>query len=152
MSHQVFRFSSDDVPVREVVLYIFNCPAWGIGTESIHVYLSGSFLNFFRVFNSLGGVTLTRAMQNCESLIRISIPLQQPDIVTPNYFIEFYSPSPARIQRVYIGEVTLTSLQLCQLYQHQQQQRLSPTQVQRFSGWLREQKLKFTQKCHCFNV
>ena len=98
------RFSSG-VALREVVIYLFNCPAWGIGAETIFIHYAQGFPTFTRVFDSLGSTTLTSTeTQNCNSLTRVSIPIQ-PTFELTNYYIEFHNPSGAAIQWVHIGEV-----------------------------------------------
>ena len=93
------------LPAREVVIHIFNCPAWGIGAETITVRYSATFPNFFGVLDSPGSVSLTTNIQNCDSLTRVSIPLQPINDVVPIYFLVFHNPSGAVIQWVHIGEV-----------------------------------------------
>ena len=93
------------LPAREVVIYLFHCPGWGVGAETITVHYSSTFPSFFGVFNSPGSVTLTTDIQNCDSLTRVSIPLQPISAVLSNYFLEFHNPSGAVIQWVHIGEV-----------------------------------------------
>ena len=92
------------LPAREVVIYLFRCQTWGIGAETITVRYSATFPSFFGVFNSPGSVSLTN-IQNCDSLTRVSIPLQPISAVVPSYFLEFHNPSGAVIQWVHIGEV-----------------------------------------------
>ena len=95
------------LPAREVVIHIFHCPAWGIGAETITVHYSSTFPSFFGVFNSPGSVSLTN-IQNCDSLTRVSIPLQPISDVIQFYFLEFHNPSGAVIQWVHIGEVVFS--------------------------------------------
>ena len=97
--------SGATLPAREVVIHLFNCHGWGIGTETITVHYSSTFPNFFGVLNSPGSVTLTTDIQNCDSLTRVSIPLQPISAVVSSYFLEFHNPSGAVIQWVHIGEV-----------------------------------------------
>ena len=66
---------------------------------------SATFPNFFGVLDSPGSVSLTTNIQNCDSLTRVSIPLQPINDVVPNYFLVFHNPSGAVIQWVHIGEV-----------------------------------------------
>ena len=75
-----FRFPAS-VVLHEVELYLFHCPAWGIGAERITLHIGAIFPQFIRVFESIGSVTLTIDMQNCTSLTRVSIPLQMATIV-----------------------------------------------------------------------
>ena len=96
-----FRFNSR-FTLHEVELYLFNCPIWGIGAQSIHMNDAG--LNFPSVSRlraiDLGSVTLTGDMQNCASLTRVSIPIQNPRNER-NYAIDFSTS----FQWVHIGEV-----------------------------------------------
>ena len=48
-------------------------------------------------------MTLTSDRQNCDSLTRVSIPLETRS--TSIYFIEFHNPSGAVIQWVHVAEV-----------------------------------------------
>ena len=90
-----FRFQNA-VMLREVELYLFYCPSWGIGgspggTNTINIYNAVTFPLFVDSFGgSVGSVTLTSDMVNCESLIRVSIPLQGARSISI-YFIEFSS-------------------------------------------------------------
>ena len=95
------------LPAREVVIYLFHCHTWGIGVETIIVHYSVTFPNFLGVFNSPGSVSLTN-IQNCDSLTRVSIPLQPINTFLPIYFLEFHNPSGAVIQWVHIGEVVFS--------------------------------------------
>ena len=71
-----FRFPAS-VVLHEVELYLFHCPAWGIGAERIVIHNGASFPQFIRLFESIGSVILTSDLQNCASLTnRVSIPLQ----------------------------------------------------------------------------
>ena len=99
-----FRFPAS-VVLHEVELYLFHCPAWGIGAERIVIHNGASFPQFIRVFiDSIGSVTLTSYLQNCASLTRVSIPLQMARSTT-SYFIEFSNPSGDLIEWVHIAEV-----------------------------------------------
>ena len=98
-----FRFESR-IMLCEVELYVFHCPSWNIGTDTINIYNALKFPNFIKQFNSAGNVTLTSNMENCESLTRVSIPLQTT-VNTSNYFIEFTNSNGMAVQHVYIGEV-----------------------------------------------
>ena len=99
-----FRFPAS-VVLREVELYLFHCPAWGIGAERIVIHNGASFPQFIRLFDSIGSVTLLiNGSQNCSSLIRVSIPLQMAKSTTL-YFIEFTNPSGDLIEWVHIAEV-----------------------------------------------
>ena len=62
-----FRFQSR-VALQEVELYVLYCPAWQIGATTINVYDSTTYPIFTRTVPSVGSVTLTSNMQNCESL------------------------------------------------------------------------------------
>ena len=96
-----FRFQSR-VVLQEVELYVLYCPAWQIGATTINVYDSTTYPSFTRVAPSVGNVNLTSNMQNCESLTRVSIPLQTTLRVS-SYFIEFTNPTI--VHRLYIAEV-----------------------------------------------
>ena len=78
------RFGSN-IMLREVELYVFHCPAWNIGADTINIYNALTLHRFIRQFNSAGNVILTSDMENCDSITRVSIPLQ----TTVNIFIEF---------------------------------------------------------------
>ena len=95
-----FRFQSR-VTLQEVELYVLYCPAWQIGANTINVYDSTTF-NFIRAAPSVGSMNLTSNMQNCESLSRVSIPLQTTLRVSI-YFIEFTNPT--LIHWLHIAEV-----------------------------------------------
>ena len=97
-----FRFPAS-VVLHEVELYLFHCPAWGIGAERILIHNGASFPQFLRVFAGRGTVILT-SMQNCTSLTRISIPLQMATS-SESYFIEFSNPSGDLIEWVHVAEV-----------------------------------------------
>ena len=98
-----FRFQTR-VVLCEVELYVFNCPAWGIGAEDIAIHNGATFPLFTtRIFPSSGRVILTNDMQDCTSLTRVSIPLQMTTS-TSSYFIEINSVS-GRIEWVHIAEV-----------------------------------------------
>ncbi len=97
-----FRFE-DRFTLHELELYLFNCPGQlGIGAQSIHVTDGGlTFPGVLRQFAiELGSITLTGDMQSCTSLTRVSIPIQNPQIVR-NYAIDFSTP----YEWVHIGEV-----------------------------------------------
>ena len=97
-----FRFQTR-VVLCEVELYVFHCPAWGIGTDDITIHNGAAFPTFIPgQFPSRGRVLLTSDMQNCTSLTRVSIPLQMATS-TSSYFIEIYSFS--EIEWVHIAEV-----------------------------------------------
>ena len=96
-----FRFLSR-VTLQEAEMYVLYCPAWRIGATTINVYDSASYPSFIRGVPSVGSVTLTSNMQNCESLIRVSIPLQTTFRVS-SYFIEFTNPT--LIHWLHIAEV-----------------------------------------------
>ena len=98
-----FRFP-ESVVLHEVELYLFHCPAWGIGAERIVIHNGASFPQFIRVFDSIGRVGLPLVEQNCTSLTRVSIPLQMARN-TVKYFIEFSNPSGDLIEWVHIAEV-----------------------------------------------
>ena len=98
-----FRFQTR-VVLCEVELYVFHCPAWGIGTKDIGIHNGATFPMFIPgIFSSRGRVILTDDMQDCESLTRVSIPLQMANS-TSSYFIEINSVS-GRIEWVHIAEV-----------------------------------------------
>ena len=86
-----FRFPAS-VVLHEVELYLFHCPAWGIGAERIVIHNGASLPQFIRLFNSIGSVTLIGDQRNCISLLRVSIPLQMAMSTTLHY-IEFTNPS-----------------------------------------------------------
>ena len=92
------------VVLCEVELYVFHCPAWGIGPEDITIHNGATFPQFIPgTFPSIGRVILTSDMQDCTSLTRVSIPLQMADR-TSSYFIEINSVS-GTIEWVHIAEV-----------------------------------------------
>ena len=98
-----FRFQTRDV-LCEVELYVFHCPAWGIGAEYIIIHNGATFPQLIPgIFPSRGAVILTSDMQDCTSLTRVSIPLQMANS-TSSYFIEIYSFS-GTIEWVHIAEV-----------------------------------------------
>ena len=98
-----FRFQAR-VVLCEVELYVFHCPAWGIGTDDITIHNGAAFPTFIHgQFPSRGRVLLTSDMQDCTSLTRVSIPLQMA-ISTSSYFIEINSVS-GTIEWVHIAEV-----------------------------------------------
>ena len=96
-----FKFQNR-VALQEVELYVLYCPAWQIGATTINVYDSTTYPSFIRAAPSVGSVTLTSNMQNCESLTRVSIPLQTTLRVS-SYFIEFTNPT--LIHWLHIAEV-----------------------------------------------
>ena len=98
-----FKFPASAV-IHEVELYLFHCPAWGIGAERIVIHNGAGFPQFIGLFHSIGSVTLTSDLQNCTSLTRVSIPLQIARSTT-RYFIEFSNPSGDLIEWVHIAEV-----------------------------------------------
>ena len=92
------------VVLCEVELYVFHCPAWGIGSEDITIHNGQNFPQFIQgIFPSRGRVLLSSDMQNCTSLTRVSIPLQMATS-TASYFIEINSIS-GTIEWVHIAEV-----------------------------------------------
>ena len=95
-----FRFQNR-VVLCEVELYVFHCPAWGIGAEDIIIHNGATFPQF--ITGNRGRVPLTDDMQNCTSLTRVFIPLQMATS-TSSYFIEIDSVS-GRIEWVHIAEV-----------------------------------------------
>ena len=103
-----FEFQNT-VMLCEVELYLFYCPSWNIGgspvgTNTINIYNALVFPTFVNSFGgSAGSVTLTSNMINCESLIRVSIPLQRARS-TLIYFVEFTN-SQQFIQWIHIVEV-----------------------------------------------
>ena len=85
-----FRFQTH-VVLCEVELYVFHCPAWGIGADGITIHNGATFPQFIPgIFPSRGRVFLTSDMQDCTSLTRVSIPLQMATS-TFSYFIEIIS-------------------------------------------------------------
>ena len=96
-----FRFQTR-VVLCEVELYVFHCPAWGIGAEDIRIYNGATFPQFIALF-SIGRMILISDIQNCTSLTRVSIPLQMATR-TSSYFIEINSVS-GTIEWVHIAEV-----------------------------------------------
>ena len=96
-----FRLQSH-VKLQEVELYVLYCPAWQIGATTVNIYDSTTYPNFIRTAPSVGSVTLTSKMQNCENLTRVSIPLQTTLRVS-SYFIEF--TNPAQVHWLHIAEV-----------------------------------------------
>ena len=101
-----FRFGSRII-LRAVELYVFHCPLWNIGTDTINIYNALTFPRFIKQFNSAGNVTLTSDMENCESLTRvyINISLQTTVNTSNHYFIEFTNSNGMPVQQFYIGEV-----------------------------------------------
>ena len=97
------------VMLREVELYLFYCPSWNIGgspvgINTINIYNTLLFPEFIDSFEgSVGSVTLTYNMANCESLTRVSISLQGARN-TLFYFIEFTN-SQRFIEWLHIAEV-----------------------------------------------
>ena len=96
-----FRFQSR-VALQVVELYVLYCPAWQIGATTINVYDSTTYPSFTRSAPSVGSVNLTRNMQNCESLTKVSVSLQTTHRVS-SYFIEFTNPT--LIHWLHIAEV-----------------------------------------------
>ena len=96
-----FRFQSH-VALQEMELYVLYCPAWQIGATTINVYDSTTYPSFIKTVPSVGSVNLTSNMQNCESLTRVSIPLQTTLRVS-SYFIEFTNPT--QVHWLHIAEV-----------------------------------------------
>ena len=102
-----FRFQTR-VVLCEVELYVFHCPAWGIGAEDIIIHNGAAFPTFITgIFPNGGRVPLTDDMQNCTSLTRVFIPLQMATS-TSSYFIEINSVS-GRIEWVHIAEVRFSN-------------------------------------------
>ena len=98
-----FRFQTR-VVLCEVELYVFHCPAWGIGAEDTAIHNGVAFPTFIPgIFPSRGNVIVTSDMQDCTSLTRVSIPLQMATS-TSSYFIEINSVS-GTIEWVHIAEV-----------------------------------------------
>ena len=103
-----FRFQTR-VVLCEVELYVFHCPAWGIGAEDITIYNGATFPQFIAFFSiAIGRMILTSDMQNCTSLTRVSIPLQMATS-TSSYFIEINSVS-GTIEWVHIAEVRFSDV------------------------------------------
>ena len=94
--------------LREVELYLFYCSSWGIGgspggTNTINIYNALTFPTFIDSFGgSVGSVTLTSDMVNCEFLTTVFIPLRGARS-TSTYFIEFSSATQF-IEWIYIAE------------------------------------------------
>ena len=103
-----FRFQSR-VALQEVELYVLYCPAWQIGATTINVYDSLTYPSFIRGPSSVGSMTLTSNMQNCESLTRVFIPIQST-IRVSSYFIEFTNPLYMYVCCLYIAEVRFSDL------------------------------------------
>ena len=101
-----FQFDSTMAfTLREVELYLFICPSWGIPGQSvtISVYRSLLFPDFLPPTGPpLGNVKLTSDLVNCICLTRISITTQT-DTAYTDYFIVF--SSSITVGGVYIGEV-----------------------------------------------
>ena len=97
-----FRFQTR-VVLCEVELYVFHCPAWGMGTEDIMIKNSASFPQFTMLSSNRGRVVVTSDMQDCTSLTRVFIPLQMA-ISISSYFIEINRVS-GTIEWVHIAEV-----------------------------------------------
>ena len=90
------------VVLCEVELYVFHCPAWGIGAEDISVFNFTFISDTEYSYESIGRVILTSDMQDCTSLTRVSIPLQTATrLSTDLYYIEINSV----IEWVHIAEV-----------------------------------------------
>ena len=92
------------VVLHEVELYLFHCPAWGIGADRIVIHNGAIFPQFIRLFDSIGSMALSVVERNCTSLTRVSIPLHMA-MSTTSYFIEFFNPSGDLIEWVHIAEV-----------------------------------------------
>ena len=110
MNSQTFRIGfrfQNTVMLHEVELYLFYCPPWDIGgspvgTNTINIYNAILFPTFVNSFGgSVGSVTLTSDMANCESLTRVSIFLQGEHKI---YFLEFTNPQQF-IGWIHIAEV-----------------------------------------------
>ena len=103
-----FQFQNA-VMLREMELYLFYCPSWNIGgslggTNTINTYNAILFPTFIDSFGgSVGSVTLTSDMANCENLIRVCIPIRGARS-TSIYFIEFTN-SQQFIEWIHIAEV-----------------------------------------------
>ena len=99
-------FNNMAFALREVELYLFFCPSWGIPQESLTISVYRSLL--FPAFQPpsglppLGNVTLTSDQQKCNSLTRIVITTQTVAAYTV-YFIVFSSSNT--VGGIYIGEV-----------------------------------------------
>lgn len=96
------------VSLVEIELYLFYCRSWGIGTGSILVYQFETFPNFTRTMSSLGSVTLTGEMEDCESVIRVTIPLMEANSTA--YVLEFRNPSGDPIMWVHIAEARFSDV------------------------------------------
>ena len=98
-----FRFQTR-VLLYKVELFVFNCPAWGIGVEDIRIHNGAAFPPFIPgIFPSRGRVILTSDMQDCTSLTGVSVFLNMATS-TSSYFIEINSLS-GTIEWVHIAEV-----------------------------------------------
>ena len=115
INSQVFRIGfrfQNIVMLHEVELYLFYCPPWNIGgspngMNTINIYNAILFPAFIDSFGgSVGSVTLTSDMANCDNLIRVSIPLQGVRN-THSYFIEFINSH--NIQWIHIAEVRFSN-------------------------------------------
>ena len=69
-----FRFQSRVAP-QGVEMYVLYCPDWQIGTTTINVYDSTTYPSFTKTVPSVGSVTLTSDMRNCEEF---PFPYKQP--------------------------------------------------------------------------
>ena len=99
-----FEFETN-ILLREVEVYIFYCPAWSIGYPKITFYIGRDFPNFIElVGGDLGHVTLTSDMQDCENIIKVSIPLRI-DHESTTFSIKFETSSQSSAQWVHIAEV-----------------------------------------------
>ena len=106
-----FKFQNLFV-LHEVELYIFFCPAWGIGplvgSSTINIYYAAAFPQTISSFgDSVGSVNLNTEMANCDSLIKVSIPLQMVHS-TSIYLLEFITPREFT-QWVHIAEVRFST-------------------------------------------
>ena len=98
-----FRFPAS-VVLREVELYLFHCPAWGIGAERIAIHNGASFPNFHQIRSNIGSLTLTGDQNHCTNLTRVHIPIDMAFFST-DYWIEFTNPSRAGlVEWVHIAE------------------------------------------------
>lgn len=86
--------------ISKIELIMFNCPWWGIGIESITLYIT------LRL-DVVGGTNLVRVnptIASCNSLVKICIPCTRCDSTERNLGLEFHTDQHSRW--VYLGEVT----------------------------------------------
>lgn len=99
-----FEFQ-ESIVVREVEVYLFYCPLWSIGYPRLTVYIGRDFPNTIElVGGDLGSAQLTGDMENCEKIIRVSIPLRY-DHVSTTYSLEFGHGAEIPREWIHIAEV-----------------------------------------------